>query len=158
MKHILTSVSLILVGLVGGYFGRQFIAEDRMQKNLMSLSGESLSHLDDLGRYTRGYSPDQIDRLRKDFEDYHADMNDIIALQEAAKAWQSAITFQQVERVGWDRYRSLIIGNCGRFLNSRGHGAFNATSGPAKKAVKSAEEMIHEAIPAELLADRRFLY
>ena len=152
MKPIAVSLVLLGIGIACGYFARVLIGENRTQSNLASLSGETLSHLDDLGRATRRFSPEEIDRIWKSYDKSSTVWNDIVALKAAWQAWERAIIYREVERVGWNDYRSVIIHNSGRYLDFRQIRTYGGKSDYAKKEAKLAEDMIHESIPADLLA------
>lgn len=152
MKFIVVSLALFSAGVASGYIGRAVIIEDRIQSNLASLSGESLSHLDDIAEFTRHFSPEEIERRWKEYQDFTTAGEDLTTLRESWRAWQLAIIFREVERVGWHRYRSLVIHHAAGYLSFRRHGAYVPNSDFARNEVKKAEEMIHEAIPADALA------
>jgi hypothetical protein len=141
-----------MIGIACGYYARWLIGENRIQSNLASLSGETLSHLDDLGRATRHFSSEEINRSWTNYEKSSAVWDDIVALKAAWQAWERAIIFREVERVGWNDYRSVIIHNAGRYLDLRQNRTYGGRSDYAKKEAKLAEDMIHESIPADLLA------
>ena len=152
MKSIVVSLILLAVGIGCGYYARALTAENRTQRNLASLSGETLSHLDDLGRSTRGFSSEAIDRRWKEYDNCKTVWTDLAALKQAWQAWERAIIFREIERVGWNDYRELIIHLSGRYLSDRRSGWYAGRSDYAKKEAKLAEDMIHQAIPADLLA------
>jgi len=152
MKSVVFALLLFATGMAAGFFVRMAFAEDKTQRNLAALSGESLSQLDVVARFTRGFSPEEIERRWEEHAAFTKTSADINLLKEAWQSWERAIIYQQVERVGWSDYRNVIIHNSGRYLDSQRLRDNAPASDFAKAEAKRAADMIHEAIPAELLA------
>ena len=158
MKTILLALVLFAAGTLSGFYGRSGIAEDRFQQNLSALSGETLSHLDELARFTHGFSTSEIDSRWKDHVAATAVEADLIQLRESWQAWERAIIYREVEKVGWSEYRNLIIRNSALYLKSKALPGRPKVSDYAEKEGEGATTMIREAIPSELLAKETNLF
>ncbi|PTY02218.1 hypothetical protein DB347_24410 [Opitutaceae bacterium EW11] len=157
MRNIIFAFALLVVGFATGYFARGIFQEERTQRKLASMSGETLSRLDDLGRFTRGFEPNDINRKWDEYIAASKSYSDRVALRDAWTTWESAIVFKEVEKVGWKEYRGVIVHACAKYLKVRplaGQKMSEFATGEENETVK----MIHEAIPEELLAKEATFY
>ena len=153
MKLILFSVSFFAIGSVFGLYSRWLLDESITQTNLNSLSGETLSHLDDLGKLTRQMSPQVVEKTWKEFDEGTAALNDLYFLSEALEASARAVTYANVERLGWDGYKGTLIWDESRYLSRSAGRRDSVRSDYVKKRMREADEAIHASIPATLLAN-----
>jgi len=152
MKFIVCSLIILSIGVVSGFFACRLVDENAAQRNFASLSGESLSHLDALGKFTRQMSAAEIERRWKQFDDGSKALNDLFVLEEASKADERAVDYANAERLGWKESSPSLIWEEGRYLSRLANKGMTANSTYVKLKVKEAEDIIRRSIPSDLLA------
>jgi len=141
MKTILYSLVLLVLGFVGGSVFARYYYFDRLQRNLLTLSADSLTKLDQIARHTP-LSGEAIDARSKDNErsmKYYAACNGIRA---AVRAGLAAATVLGVEQAGWDRYRPVLIGVVTEFAASDRMGLFRGGSDLLDQELKRTRDWI----------------